>query len=99
LEPDRRIAFTWNPGGGQPDTSSLVTVEFLDCVDGVEVCVTHRELTTGQATDMDIGWNSTLDSLEEYVSEKVRTIPVCPQRRTTDEFRLYWRMQLRRDSL
>jgi hypothetical protein len=45
---------------------SVLTVEFLDCEDGVEVSVTHRELTTGQAVDMDVGWNSTLDSLEEY---------------------------------
>jgi len=78
LEPDRRIAFTWNAEGAQPDTSSLVTVEFLDCVDGVEVCVTHRELTTGQAVDMDIGWNSTLDSLEEYVTAEGGYHPVCP---------------------
>jgi hypothetical protein len=48
----------------------MVTVEFLDCEDGVEVCITHRELTTGQAVDMDVGWNSTLDSLEEYVSRE-----------------------------
>ena len=69
VERDQRIVFTWdNHNQGRPsNTLSIVTVEFLDCVDGVEVCVTHRELTTGQAVDMDVGWNSTLDSLEEYV--------------------------------
>ena len=68
VEPERRIAFTWdNDERGRPtETTSLVTVEFLDCADGVEVCITHRELTMGQAVDMDVGWNSTLDSLEEY---------------------------------
>jgi uncharacterized protein YndB with AHSA1/START domain len=67
LERDRRIAFTWDAEGGQPDTLSLVTVEFLDCAEGVEISLTHRELTIGQTVDMDVGWNSTLDSLEEYV--------------------------------
>jgi uncharacterized protein YndB with AHSA1/START domain len=67
VELDRRIAFTWNAGGGQPEVASIVIVEFDDCVDGVEVRITHRELATGQAVDMDVGWSSTLDSLEEYV--------------------------------
>ena len=68
VEPERRIAFTWDKDerGRPTETTSLVTVEFLDCADGVEVCITHRELTMGQAVDMDVGWNSTLDSLEEY---------------------------------
>jgi uncharacterized protein YndB with AHSA1/START domain len=74
VEPDRRIVFTWdNDSQGRPnatDTLSMVTVEFIDCQEGVEVCVTHRELTSGQAVDMDVGWNSTLDSLEEYVMKE-----------------------------
>ncbi|MGH7839548.1 MAG: SRPBCC family protein, partial [Candidatus Binataceae bacterium] len=74
FDPDHRIAFTWNAEGGQPDTSSLVTVEFRDCLGGVEISLTHRELPTGRAVDMDVGWNSTLDSLEEYV----RTEPDYP---------------------
>ena len=67
MQPGQRIVFTWdNDTQGRPsNTLSVVTVEFLDCADGVEVSVTHRELTTGQAVDMDAGWNSTLDSLEE----------------------------------
>jgi uncharacterized protein YndB with AHSA1/START domain len=67
--PTSGFVFTWdNDTQGRPsNTLSIVTVEFLDCVDGVEVRITHRELTTGQAVDMDVGWNSTLDSLEEYV--------------------------------
>ena len=72
VEPDQRIAFTWdNDTQGRPSgTLWIVTVEFFDCADGVEVCITHRELTTGQAVDMDIGWNSTFDSLEEYVTRE-----------------------------
>src|SRR5262249_8479074 len=72
VEPDQRIVFTWdNDTQGRPsNTLSMVTVEFLDCEDGVEVCITHRELTTGQAVDMDVGWNSTLDSLEEYATRE-----------------------------
>lgn len=69
FEPDRRVVFTWdtNPDGGHTDALSVVTVELLDQADGVEICVTHRELSTGQAVDMDAGWNNSLDSLEEYV--------------------------------
>ena len=68
VEPERRIAFTWDNDerGRSTATTSLVTVEFLDCAEGIEVRITHRELTTGQAVDMDVGWNSTLDALEEY---------------------------------
>ena len=70
VEPERRIAFTWdNDERGRPtEVTSLVTVEFTEIADGVEVSITHRELSTGQAVDMDVGWNSTLDSLEAYVS-------------------------------
>jgi uncharacterized protein YndB with AHSA1/START domain len=69
FEPDRRVVFTWdtNPDRGRPASLSIVTVELVDQADGVEICVTHRELTTGQAVDMDAGWNSSLDSLEKFV--------------------------------
>ncbi len=69
FEPGRRVVFTWdtNPEGGRRQALSVVTVELLDHPDGVEICVTHRELSTGQALDMDAGWNNSLDSLEEYV--------------------------------
>ena len=72
VEPERRIVFTWdNDERGRPtEVTSLVTVEFTEMADGVEVSITHRELSTGQAVDMDVGWNSTLDSLEAYVSVK-----------------------------
>jgi uncharacterized protein YndB with AHSA1/START domain len=71
VEPDRRIVFTWdtNPEGSPPEALSIVTVELQDRGDGVEVSVTHRELSSGQAVDMDAGWNNSLDSLEAYVSE------------------------------
>ena len=70
VEPERRIVFTWdNDERGRPtEVTSLVTVVFTEVADGVEVSITHRELSTGQAVDMDVGWNSTLDSLEAYVS-------------------------------
>jgi uncharacterized protein YndB with AHSA1/START domain len=70
VEPERRLVFTWdNDERGRPtDITSLVTVEFIELADGVDVCITHRELSTGQAVDMDIGWNSALDSLEDFVS-------------------------------
>lgn len=70
VERERRIVFTWdNDERGRPtEVTSLVTVEFTEMADGVEVSITHRELSTGQAVDMDVGWNSTLDSLEAYVS-------------------------------
>jgi uncharacterized protein YndB with AHSA1/START domain len=69
VQADRRLVFTWdNDERGRPtDVVSLVTVEFVEFADGVEVSITHRELSTGQAVDMDVGWNSTLDSLEAYV--------------------------------
>jgi uncharacterized protein YndB with AHSA1/START domain len=72
VEPGQRLVFTWDNDarGRRTDTLSIVTVEFIDCADGVEVSVTHRELATGQAFDMDVGWNSTLASLEEYASAK-----------------------------
>lgn len=70
VEPGQRLVFTWDNDaqGRTTDAMSIVTVEFIDCVDGVEVRVTHRELTTDQAFDMDVGWTSALASLEEYVS-------------------------------
>ncbi len=69
VEPDRRIAFTWdtNAESGEPESLSVVTVEFRDEAGEVEVCITHRKLTTSQAVDMDVGWNSTFDSLQEFV--------------------------------
>lgn len=68
VEPERRIVFTWdNDEQGRPtDGTSLVTVTFVEVADGVEVSITHRELSTAQAVDIDVGWNSALDSLEDY---------------------------------
>jgi uncharacterized protein YndB with AHSA1/START domain len=73
VEPERRIVFTWdNDERGRPtEIVSLVTVEFAEMADSVEVSITHRELSTGQAVDMDVGWNSTLDSLASYVSAEL----------------------------
>jgi uncharacterized protein YndB with AHSA1/START domain len=78
VEPDRRIVFTWDtsPQGGAPDSVSIVTVEFRDEADGVEISITHRELATGQAVDMEVGWNNTFDSLEQYVAAEAGHWPV-----------------------
>jgi len=75
VEPERRIVFTWDNDeqGRRTDVTSLVTVEFVDLADGVEVSITHRELSTGQAVDMDVGWNNTLDSLEAYAGAELRS--------------------------
>src|SRR5262249_7761395 len=72
FEPHRRVVFTWDtkPDGGHGESFSLVTIELLERADGAEICITHRELTAGQAVDMDAGWNNTLDSLEEYVKKE-----------------------------
>jgi uncharacterized protein YndB with AHSA1/START domain len=69
VEPDRRLVFTWdtNLQGGEPESLSVVSVEFQDSEGGAEVCITHRKLGSAQAVDMDAGWNNTFDSLEEYV--------------------------------
>jgi uncharacterized protein YndB with AHSA1/START domain len=73
VEPERRLVFTWdNDERGRPtEVMSLVTVEFAEVPDGVEVSITHRELSTGQAVDMDVGWDTTLDSLAAYASAEL----------------------------
>jgi hypothetical protein len=55
-----------------------VTVELSDRADGVEISITHRELSTGQAVDMDAGWNNSLDSLEEFVKAESARWGVSP---------------------
>jgi uncharacterized protein YndB with AHSA1/START domain len=68
VEPDRRIVFSWdtNPEDAR-ESLSEVTVDFRDVAGGVEICLTHRKLGTAQAVEMEAGWNSTLDSLEDFV--------------------------------
>lgn len=72
VELDRQIAFTWdnNEQGRAAGVTSLVTVTFVDVADGVEVSITHRELGTAQAVDMEVGWNSALASLDNYVRQE-----------------------------
>jgi uncharacterized protein YndB with AHSA1/START domain len=76
VEPERRIVFTWDNDerGRLTDITSLVTVEFVELGDGVEVSITHRALSSGQRVDMDVGWNSTLDSLEAYIGQSLDPI-------------------------
>lgn len=70
VEPDRRLVFTWdtNPQGSEPESLSVVSIEFRDASEGAEICITHRKLGSAQAVDMDAGWNNTFDSLDEYVA-------------------------------
>jgi uncharacterized protein YndB with AHSA1/START domain len=63
----------WDTREAPAETFSMVAVEFTDERDGVEIRRTHRQLTTGQVVDMDVGWNNTFDSLEDCM--RVETGP------------------------
>ncbi|MBI3453292.1 MAG: SRPBCC domain-containing protein [Rhodospirillales bacterium] len=71
VTPPIRLSFTWEPEGpnGPPERVSVVTVEFHDRSDATEIVIEHRKLASGEAVDMDVGWASTFDSLERYVSK------------------------------
>lgn len=66
--PHERLSFSWNSYGTlATDDESLVEIEFVDLGDQTELRITHTKLTTGEAEDMDIGWVSALDSLQDYL--------------------------------
>lgn len=67
--PLERLVFTWEPDGaeGKWDRPTLVTVEFHDRGGSTEIVLTHQELKTGEAHDMEPGWTSTFDCLEDYI--------------------------------
>ena len=68
VAPPERVSFTWNSYGTlSPDDESLVEIEFVALGSHTELRITHTKLTTGEAEDMDIGWDSALNSLEDYM--------------------------------
>ncbi len=80
VERDTRLVFSWEVKSESEAARSLsvVTIEFGQEADGVEICLTHRELITAQAVDMDAGWNSTFDSLEDFISAESASPPCSP---------------------
>lgn len=69
--PPERLSFSWNSYGTlSPDDESLVELEFVDLGSFCELRITHTKLTTGEAEDMDIGWASALQSLQDYLGEE-----------------------------
>ena len=70
--PPERLVFTWEfPASGADGAPqvTVVKVTFLEDGDGTMLQIEHRKLSNDQAVDMDVGWNSTLDSLQRYVQE------------------------------
>ncbi len=64
--------FTWEFPTAEADREpnvSIVTVTFIEDGDGTVLQIEHQKLTSGQAVDMDIGWNSTLDALQQYIND------------------------------
>ena len=74
IVPPERLVFTWEFPADGPDKTpqiTIVTVTFLEDGDGTLLQIKHQKLTTGQAVDMDVGWSSTLDALEQYINDQV----------------------------
>ncbi len=68
IVPARRLVFTWEfPGPGASTQPTIVSVDFIEHGAITELILQHHELSSGQAVDMDVGWNSTFDSLERYL--------------------------------
>jgi uncharacterized protein YndB with AHSA1/START domain len=72
IAPPERLVFTWEFPTGEADKKpqiSVVTVTFTEDGDGTLLQIEHQKLASGQAVDMDIGWNSTLDALQQYIND------------------------------
>lgn len=71
VDAPQRLVFTWDAqlSDDEPEVPSIVTLEFHEHADGSELALSHRKLTSGQAVDMDVGWNNTFDSLDIYVAQ------------------------------
>lgn len=66
--PPSRLTFSWNSYGTLvADDESLVEIDFVDLGRETELRITHTKLTTGEAEDMDVGWQSALDSLRQHL--------------------------------
>lgn len=70
LDPPNRVVFTWDtdPDGSASEMLSVVRVAFSEVGPGTEIEISHRKLGTAQAVDMDTGWATTLDALEDFLS-------------------------------
>ena len=67
-----RLVFTWGfppRGADEQPMVTVVTVDFVEDRDGTILRIGHQKLSSGQAVDMDVGWNSTLDALTRYVED------------------------------
>lgn len=67
---DEKIAFTWHPGGSDPERfHSIVTVEFHEKEpDITELCLKQENLPSEESRDEHTeGWNSALDKLERQL--------------------------------
>jgi uncharacterized protein YndB with AHSA1/START domain len=63
------LVFTWDSYGERdPASLSLVRIEFVALGAHTELVLTHRELTSGEAEDMDVGWLSAFACLDAYLA-------------------------------
>lgn len=72
LQPDRKIAFTWQWQDDEDwkNYTSIVTVELDDAEGGTEVRLTHERLPSEESRDGHArGWTSVLDKLEKFFSK------------------------------
>jgi uncharacterized protein YndB with AHSA1/START domain len=72
IVPPERLVFTWEFPASTADVEpqvTVVTVTFLEEGDGTLLQLEHQKLAGGQAVDMDIGWNSTMDALQQYIDD------------------------------
>ncbi|GAC1346785.1 MAG: SRPBCC domain-containing protein [Acetobacteraceae bacterium] len=77
IDPPGRVVFTWHvdPAGSAADALSVVSVTLSETEGGTAIEINHRKLGTTHAVDMDVGWNNTLDALEDFVSARAIAIP------------------------
>jgi uncharacterized protein YndB with AHSA1/START domain len=71
VEPPTRLAFTfgWEQMPGVELIDSLVTVEFNDRGDGVEIVITHERLRDEQQGELHAaGWREMLENLEHMLA-------------------------------
>ena len=73
------LVFSWDSYGTKAaDSLSLVRIEFISLGHHTELVLTHRELTTGEAYDMDVGWLSAFECLAAYVEGPAALTSVKP---------------------
>lgn len=67
IEPPTALVYTWRLGDGA--SSERVTVRFLACPEGTEVCVTHERVASRPAAqEHERGWEGCLDGLVRLVA-------------------------------